>query len=262
MRTVVSADGTTIAYDRTGHGPPVVVVGGAFNTRATVAAWGRTLADSFTVYAHDRRGRGDSGDTAPYSVDREVADVAAVIRAAGGSAAIFGHSSGGGLALEAAAAGLPLTRLAVYEAPYLATGDADGDADGEGPDLEAELRELAASGPPGAAATHFLSSTGTPPEVLDQLRHSPDWPGMLAVEHTLWYDCAVMGAGPVPTQRFASVRVPALVLAGSHGWEWVRESGRVLAGVLPLGEYRELDGQGHGVSPEGLGPPLLEFFAG
>lgn len=257
VHSVVSADGTPIAYDRTGAGSPVVIVGGAFNTRPSVAAWARPLAERHSVYAHDRRGRGDSGDTPPYDVAREIDDLAAVIEAAGGHAALFGHSSGGALVLAAAAAGLPVTRVAVYEPPYSVADDSDPT-----PGLAADLRELASTGPAGSAATRFLTDVGTPPGVVEQIRHSPDWPGMVSVEHTLWYDMTLLGDGGVPIPMLGRITVPVLVLAGGAGWDWVRASGAVVADSVPDGVYRELEGEGHGVSPEALAPALLEFFGG
>lgn len=271
--TVTSADGTTIAYARIGHGPPVVVVGGAFNDRHSVAAWAAPLAGTHTVLMPDRRGRGDSGDTPPYAVEREVEDLAAVIEAAGGSAALVGHSSGGALALEAAAAGLPVERVAAYEPPYevapadvdLATtepGGPDGPAELPRTGLAAELARLAAQGPPGAAATRFLAQLGMPPQALEHIRQSPHWAGMTAIEHTLAYDLTVVGEDGVPAERFGRIGVPVLVLVGGDGWDWIRAAGAAVADAVPQGRLAEVPGQGHDVAPDALAGALLPFLDG
>src|SRR5256885_6744806 len=176
MEKVRSADGTLIAFERSGEGPAVIVVEGAFCDRGTSAPLAALLAPHFTVFAYDRRGRGDSGDTAPYAVARELQDLDAVIAAAGGSAFAYGMSSGAVLALEAAARGSAISKLALYEPPLIPGR----------PDFAARLAELVAAGRKGAAAEYFMTeAVGIPGEVVAQIRQAPMWPGMERIAHTL-----------------------------------------------------------------------------
>jgi pimeloyl-ACP methyl ester carboxylesterase len=261
MNTITSMDGTTIAFDRSGDGPPLVLVGGALSDRSAAVSLAEALAPRFSVFAYDRRGRGDSGDTAPYAVQREVEDLAAVVAEAGGSAFVFGHSSGAALVLEAAAHGLPVTKLALYEPPFVID-------DGHEPlpdDYVERLTELSASGHGGDAVEYFLTSgPGVPPEVIAGMRDEPFWPAMEAMAHTLAYDGEIMGdtmAGrPLPADRWASVTVPTLVMDGDQSPEWARNSVAALAEVLPNAERRSLAGQDHGAASEVLAPVLVEFF--
>jgi pimeloyl-ACP methyl ester carboxylesterase len=263
MNTVTSSDGTSIAFDRSGEGPPLVLVGGALSDRSAVGSLTEALAPRFTVFAYDRRGRGDSGDTLPYAVEREVEDLEALVAEAGGSAFVFGHSSGAALALEAAARGLPVTKLALYEPPFIID-------DGHEPlpdDYVERLTELSASGRRGDAVEYFLTSgPGVPPDVVAGMRSEPFWPGMEKIAHTLAYDGAVMGdtmsGRPLPAERWASVTVPTLVMDGDQSPAWARNSVAALADVLPNAERRSLEGQDHGAAPEVLAPVLVDFFIG
>ncbi|GAA2466901.1 alpha/beta hydrolase [Streptomyces macrosporus] len=259
METVTSRDGTPIAYERHGDGPPIVLVSGALCDRTANAPLAALLARSFTVYNHDRRGRGASGDSsAPYAVRREVEDIAAVIAAAGGSAAVCGFSSGAALALAAAADGdAGVTHLVMYEPPY----SSDEESRRRKAEYTARLTETLAAGRRGDAVELFVRLTGAPSEVVDQLRNSPMWPGCEALAHTLAYDNAVLGDGSPPFERLASVTVPTLVAAGGETWEWMRATARAVADAVPRGEYRELPGQDHDVRPEALAPVLEEFLA-
>jgi len=254
MSSVQSADGTTIAVDRSGHGPALILVVGAFCDRSSPASLAATLGSAFTVYSYDRRGRGDSGDRPPYAVEREVEDLAAVVAAAGGPAFVFGHSSGAALALEAAAAGVPMTKVAAYEPPY--TG---GDFPPAG--FAAELAALAAGGQRGAAAEQFLRSTGAPAEAVAGMRSSPYWPRMESLAHTLPYDITLCNGGVVPADRLAGVQVPVLALAGGKSPEWARTAVEEIAAVTPDGRSQVLDGQDHGPADEALAPVLTKFFA-
>ena len=263
MNTVTSSDGTSIAFDRTGEGPPLVLVGGALSDRAAAASLAEVLAPSFTVFAYDRRGRGDSGDTAPYAVEREVEDLEALVAEAGGSAFVFGHSSGAALALEAAARGLPVTKLALYEPPFIVDDGHEPLPDG----YVERLAQLAESGRRGDAVEYFLiSGPGVPPEVVAGMRSEPFWAGMERIAHTLAYDGAVMGdtmAGrPLPADRWASVTVPTLVMDGDQSPPWARNSVAALAEILPNAERRSLEGQDHGAASEVLAPVLVDFFIG
>jgi pimeloyl-ACP methyl ester carboxylesterase len=263
MNTVTSGDGTTIAFDRSGEGPPLVLVGGALSDRLAAGSLTEALAPRFTVIAYDRRGRGDSGDTAPYAVEREIEDLEALVAEAGGSAFVFGHSSGAALALEASARGLPATKLALYEPPFIVD-------DGHEPlpdDYVERLARLAESGRRGDAVEYFLiSGPGVPPEVVAGMRSEPFWAGMERIAHTLAYDGAVMGdtmAGrPLPADRWASVTVPTLVMDGDQSPAWARNSVAALAEILPNAERRSLKGQDHGAASEVLAPVLVDFFIG
>jgi pimeloyl-ACP methyl ester carboxylesterase len=262
MDTVRSNDGTAIAFDRTGDGPPVILVGGALSDRSAGADLARHLGPRFTVFAYDRRGRGDSGDTPPYAVDREVEDLEALIVEAGGSACVFGHSSGAVLALEAAARGVAITKLALYEPPFVV----DDTRPPLPEDYVARLAELVASDRPGEAVEYFMAKgVGVPDKVIAQMRNEPMWAAMEALAHTLAYDGTIMGdtmgGGPLPADRWASVTVPTLVMDGGASPTWQRNAVRALAGILPDPRHRTLEGQMHGAAPEVLGPVLQEFFA-
>ncbi|MGW5410472.1 alpha/beta fold hydrolase [Actinomadura geliboluensis] len=255
-RTATSADGTSIAYDRVGAGPAVVLVQGAFSTRSDPIMTGiaGALAATHTVYTYDRRGRGDSGDTAPYDVRREIEDLTALIEAAGGTAMVFGGSSGGALALEAAAAGAPISRLAVFEPPYVT-------APGGSLPSAKDLGALVEQGRRGDAVELFLTAGAEmPPEAVAGMKAQPFWPQIEDVAHTLAYEAAVVGAGPVP-ERLSTVAVPTLVLAGSASTDRMRDAAQAVAGLLPDARLEWLEGQAHGqVDPESIGAAVGEFF--
>jgi hypothetical protein len=259
MRTVTSHDGTTIAYDRLGDGPAVILVSGAMCGRDTNAALAERLSGSLTVINYDRRGRGESGDGSPVSLDREIEDLAALIDAAGGSAALYGISSGGALVLEAAASGLDVTRLAVYEVPY----SADEPAQERGREYARNVTAAVAEGRRADAVDLFLGLVGMPADMIARMHHAPHWPGMEAIGHTLPYDAAALGyatGGLLPEHRLATISAPALVLDGGDSWPWMREMQRRIAKTLPHADYDTLDGQTHDVSPAVLAPRLLTFF--
>jgi pimeloyl-ACP methyl ester carboxylesterase len=245
---VNSADGTSIAYDTEGTGPALVITGGAFNTRHSPGPLVGLLAPHFTVYTWDRRGRGDSGNTLPYSTEREMDDLAAVIAAAGGSALAYGHSSGAILTLEAAMRGAAITKLAAYEPPYL-TNNMDAMA-GVQPALDA--------GDPALAALTFVKGTGA--ENTDGLTQSPWWPSMVAIANTLPYDLALTGDGVVPTERLAGVQIPVLVLDGGASPAWAADAAVAIEAAVQDGTRRTLDGQDHNVAADQLAPALIDFF--
>ncbi|WP_330325066.1 alpha/beta fold hydrolase [Streptomyces pseudovenezuelae] len=256
-KKTLSRDGTPIAYERTGQGPAVILVSGAMSTGGTVAPLAVPLSERFDVLVYDRRGRGASGDTAPYAVAREVEDLAALIETAGGEASLCGISSGGALVLEAAASGLPVRRVAVYETPF--ADFLDGGAEGNAAytrNLDAALAE----GRRGDAVELFLRLTGMGEEMIQGARQSPMWPGMEAVAPTLAYDNAVMAGGLIPRDRLASITVPVLAVAGGASPEWMREGTRAVAEAAPKGSYRVLEGQTHMVDPAAVAPVLAEFF--
>ena len=248
MEAARSKDGTTIAFDRSGEGPPVVLIGGALDDRVAAFELSAALAPRHTVIAFDRRGRGDSENTPPYSVDREVEDIEAVIVAAGGRAHVFGHSSGAVLALETARA-LPerVTSLALYEPPFI--------VDDSRPPLPTDhvtrLERLVSAGRRGDAVEYFLS-TGprVPPEVVAGMRGGPFWPSLESVAHTLAYDGTIMGdtmgGSPDPLRRWASVKAPTLVMDGGASPGWQRNAVRTLVAVLPGARRRTLEARGTG----------------
>jgi pimeloyl-ACP methyl ester carboxylesterase len=256
-RTVIARDGTPIAYERVGEGPALVLVDGAlcFRGFGPMGPLAERLAPHFTVYRYDRRGRGDSGDTAPYAVAREVEDLAAVIDAAGGSAAVFGMSSGAVLALEAAASGLPISRLALYEPPL----SADGPDSGE---FGATLERLVSEGRRGDAVAYFLESAGVPEEAVAGMRSDPTWALFESVAPTLVYDNAVLGDGTVPRDRAAGLTLPALVAGGADSPDFFVRAAEATADAIPGARYRALEGQSWGqVSPDALARVLREFLA-
>ncbi|MQS13404.1 alpha/beta hydrolase [Streptomyces kaniharaensis] len=262
MNTVVSADGTEIAYSVTGSGPAVVFVDGALCHRAfgPGTAVAQQLAAHHTVYTYDRRGRGESGDTSPFAVEREIEDLAAVIEAAGGSARVVGVSSGAALALRAAASGVGISRIAVYEPPFSTEDGQRARFTAYLTDLEAALAEERR----GDAAARFMTIVGMPAEMVDQMRGAPMWPAFEAVAPTLAYDAACLGAGTggsVPVEILAEVAVPALVLDGGASPELLRAPAREVAAAVPGAEHRTLADQTHEVAAEVLAPVLVEFFA-
>jgi pimeloyl-ACP methyl ester carboxylesterase len=259
MRTVVSADGTPIAFDQIGSGPPLIMVVGAFNTRSTTAPLAAALQDQFTILNYDRRGRGDSGDTQPYSVDCEIEDLGALIAEAGGASAVFGYSSGANLALEAAAHGLQITRLALYDAPFVVD-------DSHPPlpaDLAAQLAKLIAADRPGDAVELYQTkAVGMPEDVVAQLRHAPFRPALEAIAHTLVYDATIIGDLTLPTERIASVTAPTLVIDGEKSPPIMHSAARVLADTLPNGRRHTLAGEGHDISPDDTASVLEDFLSG
>jgi pimeloyl-ACP methyl ester carboxylesterase len=266
MNTVVSRDGTTIAYDKQGKGPAVILVGGGLNSRAVGPTELAThLATHFTTYLHDRRGRGGSGDTPPYAVGREIEDIAALIDVAGGSACVYGHSSGAALGMEAALKlGDKVKRLAMYEPPYLA----DAKAQRAFEDYGRQLAELVSAGRRTAAGrradavTLFLNLVGVPADQIEGMHETPIWPAFLDAAPTLAYDYAILGKrGEVPTGRAASVAVPALVMNGGESPPFMHETARLLSQAMPNADLRIIEGQRHDVSQAVLAPILVEFFA-
>lgn len=262
MDTVRSKDGTVIAYDRVGNGPPLVLVAGALTDRRVAMPLATLLSARFAVYSYDRRGRGDSGDTRPYAVEREIEDLAAVIADAGGSALVYGHSSGGALALRAAAAGLAIARLAVYEPPFVVDGTREPLPATHLTDVEA----LLAAGRRGEAVeTFMLTGPRTSPAVVAQMRQSPWWPAMEAMAGTLVYESAVMGdmmgGSPAPLGRFRSLRIPVLAMDGGASPDWARNAVAALVETIPGAERITLAGQTHAADPAVLAPVLEAFFS-
>jgi hypothetical protein len=255
--TVVSADGTAIGVDVLGAGAPVVLVGGACTTRAANHALAVLLSERFQVLNYDRRGRGASTDTAPYAPEREYEDLRAVIESARGSAAVFGTSSGAVLALRAAAAGVPVTRLALWEPPFLV----DDSRPAIPTDYAETARDLAARGRGDETIEYFLTAAvGLPSEFVASAKEGPFWPGMVALAPTIAYDAEVMGQGSaLPADVLARVDVPTLVLDGG-GWPWIAASADATATALVLGRRATLTGQTHDVDPAVLAPAVTRFL--
>ncbi|KAA9381550.1 alpha/beta hydrolase [Microbispora cellulosiformans] len=259
---VVSADGTTLAVDAIGQGAPVILVGGAFNDRSTVAALAAELAPAFTVLTYDRRGRGASDDRSEdYQVANEVADLAAVIEHAGGRASAFGHSSGAVLVLEAARRGLPIDRVAVYEPPY--------HADENQPRLAAEvydrLRALVAAGDRDGAAELFLrEAVGVPAEAIAGMKAGEGWAFMADKAPSLPYDVLVTAPWQGTAQeRVAGIGVPVLAVYGDRTSPGLAKATEAVAAALPGAELRVMPGEDHAVlrRPAALARILTDFFA-
>lgn len=247
-----SADGTRIAYERTGDGPVLILAGGALNNRRSADALVPLLVEKFSVVAFDRRGRGDSTDTPPYAPAREVEDLKALIDAVGGAAMVFGHSSGAVLSLEAAADGAAITRLAVNEPPYL-TGNAETGS--------ATLRKIEAAldaGDRGTAVEIFIRGTGVP---FDKAMKTQPWfAGLEAVAHTLPYDLALVGDSRVPVDRLAKITIPTLGLYGGASPAWAAASIGAVIGAIPGATQQVLEGQTHAADPAVLAPVLIDYF--
>ena len=263
MKTATSRDGTRIAYDELGEGPPVVMVGGAMNTRSfgPNGSLAGLLAERFTVINYDRRGRGDSGDTAPYSVEHEIEDLDALIEEAGGSASVFGISSGAALALEAANRGLSIEKLALYEAPFVVDDSRPPVPD----DYLERLEGLVASGRRGDAIRLFMrEGVGLPAVFVALMRLMPAWSKLKAVAHALPYDAAIVDdyqkGKPLPAERWTAVTMPTLVAVGGKSPDWMLHAMQELADVLPDATHNTLEGQTHIVKADALAPVLVEFF--
>ena len=259
MRTVMSKDGTPIAFVQSGQGPALILVVGAFNDRSTGLPLAAVLSEHFTVFNYDRRGRGMSGDTAPYAIEREIEDIDALITEAGGSASEFGYSSGAILALMAAARGLPITKLALYDPPFMA----DAESSRRFKDLVGQLAALIASDRRGEAVELFQTKAlGMPADVVAQLRQAPFWPALEDVAHTLVYESTILGDMPTLAERMGSIPVSTLVISGGEIQVRMLHAAQAVADALPNAEYRSLSGQTHDIIPEVLAPVLEEFFKG
>jgi pimeloyl-ACP methyl ester carboxylesterase len=261
MNIVTSQDGTKIAYDRQGQGPAVIFVDGALCARGSKADLATLLAPHFTVYTYDRRGRGDSGDTLPYAVGREIEDIAALIGEAGGTASLYGHSSGAALALRAAVTlGSAVPKIALYEAPY----NDDPAARRAWETYLRQLNEVLAGGRRGDAVALFMTLVGTPAGQIDGARQAPFWPAMEAIAPTLAYDHAgaMGGDGSVPAGLAARAGAPALVLYGDASFPFMAGTARTLSQAMPHSQLRVVPGETHDVNPAVLAPVLTEFLAG
>ena len=264
METVTSKDGTTIAFDRYGSGPAVILVAGALGYRKfkQMEQLARLLGERCTVINYDRRGRGDSTEAGPFALEREIEDIGALIDAAGGSASLWGWSSGGALALWAAAAGIGVEGVSVYEIPFMV----DPDDKLPAPDYGSRLQELVAAGDRIGAVKHFMrNAIGMPAPLVALMPLMPMWKGLKSTAHTLPYDWAALGehrmyGAPLDPSEFAGIDVPTLVVSGAESPSNLRKSAKALAEVLPNAEHRELDGVSHNVKMDRLAPVLADFF--
>jgi pimeloyl-ACP methyl ester carboxylesterase len=259
MQTVTSKDGVKIAFEKTGSGPAVIIVGGALSDRTGGRSLAELLAGQFTVYNYDRRGRGDSTDAKTYAVDREIEDLATLITDAGGSACLYGASSGAALALQTAAKLGPakVPKLVLYEPPY---GSSDQKEKEEFAEQKRRITELVKTGRPGDAATYFMTEIGTPPEALEKMKVSPEWEMMKKIDFTLAYDYAILGDGTVPPAIAKAIAVPTLVIDGEKTMEFLHATADLVAKLIPGAERKTLKGQTHQAAPEVTAPALIEFF--
>ena len=260
---VASKDGTLIAYDQTGHGPPVILIVGALCSRTLGPGvkLAPILAEQHTVLTYDRRGRGESGENGPYDVEREIDDLEALLEMAGGSAFVFGHSSGAVLALKGATRGLPIEKLALYEAPLI--------VDRSRPSMEnewAQIDAFVAAGRRADALKVFLKSVGVPGFAIAVMRWLPVWGKIAAVAQTLPHDGAIVRelqrGEPLPAGVWAGMKVQTLVIYGGKSPAWMQNGARALASALPEAQCRSLEGEAHDVSAKALAPVMREFFRG
>lgn len=253
VQTLQSTDGTTIAYQHEGSGAPVVIVNPALHDRSAHQGLADQLATRFTVYRYDRRGRGDSGDTAPYALQREIEDLDAVINAAGAPAFVFSSSSGAALALEAALAGSAISAIAAFEPPYVGTD----------PAVVAEYARLIDADDRAGALEYFHRAIGLPEEMVSELPASPNWPAMQEMAPTLLYDFQITsgdGTGHVPADRLAELSVATLVICSDSSPDELRDAARDTARAVPDATFRSLPGEWHGVSDDVLAAELVRFF--
>jgi len=255
MPITTSKDTTTIAVDRSGDGPAVVIVGGVLGDRSQQAPVADLLSDRFTVSNYDRRGHGESAITGPYSVKREAEDLAAVIEDAGGSAAVYATSGCSVIALQAAADGAPITRLALWEPPFIV----DDSRPPVAADYLQQLEALLAQDRRGDMVALFMTeAVGMPVALVEQMRQAPFWGAQEEYAHTLVYNAAMMSDFGIPATA-ADANVPTLVLDGGTT-PWLTSAADALAGVLPDGRRRTLAGQQHNVESTPIAPALAEFF--
>lgn len=267
MKTVTSSDGTTIAYEQLGSGPPLLLVDGAFCSRkfGPMPALAALLKDHFTVVHYDRRGRGDSGDNQPYAVTKEIDDIRALVAAMGGEAFIYGVSSGAVLAARAVAAGVKAKKLALFEPPLAL----DGTHYPEPKDYVEQVKEHLRAGRRADAIKLFMKVVGVPGFVVFIMQYMPMFKGMKAVAPTLVYDFAVLGdtqrGGPLPDElkrALNSVTVPTLVTAGGKSADWFKHTARVVSEQLGGEKHTAIvPGQNHNASAKAIAPMLIDFFA-
>jgi pimeloyl-ACP methyl ester carboxylesterase len=241
MQTVTSRDGTSIAYERYGAGPGIVFAPGVFNDHTRCADVASALATDHTVILYDRRGRGESGDTAPYAIEREVEDLAALVALLDGPVTVFGYSSGAQLALLAAASGVPMAGLVMFEPPYLFGREVDTG-------VPARLADLVAAGRPGDAVAQFQTDViGLPADVVAHIRQSPMWPGLVAMAPSMIHDATISTSLAVPTAQMTAVTTPALIMYGAQTWPVLRDAAHELAKLMPAARLVEVNAGNHDI---------------
>jgi pimeloyl-ACP methyl ester carboxylesterase len=259
MATTTAADGTTLAYERAGHGPALVFVPGVFNLRNTCAPIAAQLSEDFACFTYDRRARGDSSNTAPYAIEREVEDLQAIIDVAGGRAAVFGYSSGATLALRAAADGLPIDRLFLYEPPFRF----DDQPHPAAADLPRRLQRMVDEGRTADVVTTFqLEGIGMPPDVVAGMRRAPFFPALEAMAQSVVHDATITGEMSVPTPAMAAVQVPTVVLRGGQTWPVLAVAAERLTALLPNARLQVLaDAADHGLEPHSTAAAVRDASA-
>jgi pimeloyl-ACP methyl ester carboxylesterase len=259
MATVTSKDGTKIAYEKSGNGYPLILVDGALCSRdfGPMPKLAPLLAQHFTVFIYDRRGRNQSGDTKPYAPEREIEDLEALINEAGGNAYVYGISSGAGLSVRAAAAGLNIQKLALYEPPF----EVPGAKGGAPKDMLQHMKGLIAEDRRGDAVKYFMKIVGVPSFGIFMMTLFPIWKKLKAVAHTLPYDLELMDGFKLPEDKARMVKVPTLIAAGTKTSASIQESAKQLSELVPGSQLKMLEGQTHNVSEKAIAPVLLEFFS-
>jgi pimeloyl-ACP methyl ester carboxylesterase len=256
--TTISKDGTAIAYEKTGMGPSIILVNGALAHRKLDGEGDLAvkLAKNFTVIFYDRRGRGESTDTKPYAVEREIEDIKALVDEAGGSVYLYGSSGGAALSLLAAEKLGPknVAKLALFELPY------GSDTKQEFAKEKNKVNELVGDGKPGDAVTFFLERRGMPPDKMEAMKKSPEWNGLVRIGHTLVYDFEILGDGTVPMDVAKNIVIPTLVMYGEKSFDFVSATADSVAKIIPGAVRKPLKDQTHDASPEAVAAVLLEFF--
>jgi pimeloyl-ACP methyl ester carboxylesterase len=258
MEKAISKDGTIIAYDKTGNGPALIVILGALNSRKSGSKLAKLLTSRFTVITYDRRGRGNSTDTATYSPQCEVQDISALIDAVGEPVFLYGHSSGAALALEAAMKlSKKIAKLAIYEVPYAIDNNARNAAN----EYYKALKKLLIAGRNDDAVALFVQSVGVSDNQIQAMKRLPMWKGLVKLAPTLAYDSEVLGEGhALPAARLSKITIPTLVMHGSAGAPFMRDAASAVSEAIPQAQLCTLAHQTHGVSPKVLVPVLEEFF--
>ncbi|HVS93845.1 MAG TPA: alpha/beta hydrolase [Mucilaginibacter sp.] len=259
MATVTSKDGTVIAYEKLGSGLPLILVDGALCSRdfGPMPKLAPILAEHFTVFMYDRRGRNESGDTTPYAPERETEDLEALIREAGGSAYVYGISSGAALSLRAAASGLNILKLAIYEPPF----EVPGAAGGAPADMLPQLKTMVAEDRRGDAVKYFMKIVGVPSFGIFMMTLFPIWKKLKAVAHTLPYDIELMDGFKLPQEKAKAIKVPTLIMAGTKTSVSIQQAAKRLSELVPGNQFKMLNGQTHNVSEKAIAPLLIDFFS-
>jgi len=259
-RTTTSRDGTIIAFTKRGSGPPLIIVDGAFcyreNGPATELA--SVLAQHFTVFTYDRRGRGESGDIAPYAVEREIEDLRAIANQAGAPPFALGISSGGALILQAVASGVGVRKIALYEPPYVTNGKANSVED-----TKNRLQTFVSAGDRAGAVSFFMTDVYGAPRAFVfamPLLMPNAWKRNKLIANTLLYDLTILGDRSVLNERSSAISVPTLVVGGEKSPRELRNAVEAVAAALPNAHSRFLSGQDHNISSQALAPVLFEYF--